>query len=60
VLYCNQERTEAFCNGLLGLPIAARFAPLSMTFFTLGNHHDFTVDSISLADQLWNLAGSQS
>jgi catechol 2,3-dioxygenase len=39
----NQERAEAFYHGVLGLPIAARFAPLSMTFFTLGNHHDFAV-----------------
>jgi catechol 2,3-dioxygenase len=28
---------------VLGIPIAARFPPLSMTFFTLGNHHDFAV-----------------
>ena len=39
----NQERAEAFYNGLLGIPIAARLASQSMTFFTLGNHHDFAV-----------------
>ena len=39
----NQERAEAFYNGILGLPVAARFEPLRMTFFTLGNHHDFAV-----------------
>jgi catechol 2,3-dioxygenase len=42
----NQQRAEAFYNGLLGLPIAARLAPLSMTFFTLGNHHDFAVTAV--------------
>ena len=39
----NQKRAEAFYNGLLGLPIAARLPEMSMTFFTLGNHHDFAV-----------------
>lgn len=42
----NQQRAEAFYNGLLGIPIAARYAPHSMTFFTLGNHHDFAVTAI--------------
>lgn len=42
----NQQRAEAFYNGLLGLPIAARYAPLAMTFFTLGNHHDFALMAI--------------
>jgi catechol 2,3-dioxygenase len=42
----NQQRAEAFYNGLLGIPIAARFSPLSMTFFTLGNHHDFAVAAV--------------
>lgn len=39
----NQARAEAFYNGLLGIPIAARLPSHSMTFFTLGNHHDFAV-----------------
>ncbi len=39
----DQQRAEAFYNGLLGIPIAARYAPMSMTFFTLGDHHDFAV-----------------
>jgi catechol 2,3-dioxygenase len=39
----DQQRAEDFYNSLLGIPIAARYAPLSMTFFTLGNHHDFAV-----------------
>jgi len=42
----NQQRAEAFYNGLLGIPIAARLAPFSMTFFTLGNHHDFAVAAV--------------
>jgi catechol 2,3-dioxygenase len=42
----SQQRAEAFYNGLLGIPIAARYAPLSATFFTLGNHHDFAVMAV--------------
>ena len=42
----NQQRAEAFYNGLLGIPIAARYPQLSMTFFTLGDHHDFAVVAI--------------
>ena len=42
----NQERAEAFYNGLLGIPIAARDPRMSATFFTLGNHHDFAVVAI--------------
>jgi len=42
----DQQRAEAFYNGLLGIPIAARFPRLSATFFTLGNHHDFAVVAI--------------
>lgn len=37
-------KAEEFYNGLLGLPVAARQREgLAMTFFTLGNHHDFAV-----------------
>ncbi len=39
----NQQRAEAFYNGILGIPIAARLDAQAMTFFTLGNHHDFAV-----------------
>ena len=39
----NQEKAEAFYNGILGLPIAARHPTMPMTFFTLGNHHDFAI-----------------
>lgn len=42
----DQQRAEAFYNGLLGIPIAARLPSLSMTFFTLGNHHDFAVAAV--------------
>ena len=39
----NLERAEAFYNGVLGIPIAARHPSAPMTFFTLGNHHDFAL-----------------
>lgn len=39
-------RAEGFYNGLLGIPIAARWAPYSVTFFSLGNHHDFAVVAV--------------
>ena len=42
----NQQRAEAFYNGILKLPIAARMPSLSMTFFTLGNHHDFAIAAV--------------
>src|ERR1700729_3015964 len=40
---------EKFYNGLLGLPIIARYDEhgKKMTFFTLGNHHDFAVMEVS-------------
>ena len=42
-------RSERFYNGLLGLPICARFDQqgMKMSFFTLGNHHDFAVLQVS-------------
>jgi len=39
----NQARAEEFYNGVLGMPIAARHETMPMTFFTLGNHHDFAI-----------------
>ena len=41
----DQARAERFYNGVLGLPICARLEnpAVKMTFFTLGNHHDFAV-----------------
>jgi catechol 2,3-dioxygenase len=38
------SKAEDFYHGVLGLPVAARQREgMSMTFFTLGNHHDFAV-----------------
>lgn len=42
----NQERAEAFYQGILGLPVAARHPGLRMTFFSLGDHHDFAVAAL--------------
>lgn len=45
----DRERAERFYAGLLGLPVCARFdeGGFKMTFFTLGNHHDFAVMEVS-------------
>ena len=42
----DRERAEAFYNGVLGLPIAARYDKMNMTFFSLGDHHDFAVMAV--------------
>ena len=39
----DRERSEHFYTEVLGLPFAARRDTPAMTFFTLGNHHDFAV-----------------
>ncbi len=39
----DQKRSEDFYNGILGLPIVARLEKYKMTFFSLGDHHDFAV-----------------
>lgn len=39
----DRARAEQFYEGVLGLPVAARMDAPPMTFFTLGNHHDFAV-----------------
>lgn len=39
----DRERSERFYHDVLGLPIAARLDKPRMTFFTLGNHHDFAI-----------------
>jgi catechol 2,3-dioxygenase len=39
----DRERSEHFYTKVLGLPIAARLDAPPMTFFTLGNHHDFAI-----------------
>lgn len=36
------QRSEAFYAGVLDIPVISRISdPVRMTFFTLGNHHDF-------------------
>ena len=46
------ERAEDFYNGLLGLPVCARFDQdgYEMTFFSLGNHHDFAIMKVDGGD----------
>ena len=40
-------RAEDFYCGVLGLPVAARLEQgATMTFFTLGNHHDFALVAV--------------
>jgi len=41
----SRERAERFYQGVLGLPLCARYDGngMKMAFFTLGNHHDFAV-----------------
>ncbi|HET7524212.1 MAG TPA: VOC family protein [Acidimicrobiales bacterium] len=37
-------RSEAFYSGVLGIAVISRIShPVHMTFFTLGNHHDFAI-----------------
>ena len=45
----DRERAERFYGGVLGLPVCARFdeGGFRMTFFTLGNHHDFAVMEVT-------------
>jgi catechol 2,3-dioxygenase len=39
----DRKRSESFYEGILGLKVAARMERPPMTFFTLGNHHDFAI-----------------
>jgi catechol 2,3-dioxygenase len=41
----SRARAEGFYNGLLGVPICGHYDKrgMKMTFFSLGNHHDFAV-----------------
>ena len=43
------ERSERFYNGVLGMPVCARFDEqgMRMIFFTLGNHHDLALSEVS-------------
>ncbi len=40
------EVAERFYHGILGIPIQSRSEAQQMTFFTLGDHHDFAVIAI--------------
>lgn len=47
----NKQRAEKFYSEVLGIPIVARLEPtdelpMSMTFFSLGNHHDLAVQEV--------------
>jgi len=42
----DRERSERFYTDVLGFPIAARRDEPPMTFFTLGNHHDFAIMAV--------------
>jgi catechol 2,3-dioxygenase len=42
----DRERSEQFYSEVLGLPVAARMDAPPMTFFTLGNHHDFAIMAV--------------
>jgi catechol 2,3-dioxygenase len=46
------ERSEQFYNGVLGMPVCARFDEqgMKMTFFSLGNHHDLAIAKVSGAE----------
>lgn len=46
------ERSEEFYNGVLGMPVCARFDEqgMKMTFFSLGNHHDLAISQVSGED----------
>lgn len=38
------KRSEAFYSGVLGITVVSRIShPVHMSFFTLGNHHDFAI-----------------
>lgn len=39
----NRKTTERFYRDVLGLPVVASLDTPPMTFFTLGNHHDFAI-----------------
>jgi catechol-2,3-dioxygenase len=46
----NRERSEHFYSDVLGIPVVSRISePARMSFFSLGNHHDFAV--VEVGDQ---------
>jgi catechol 2,3-dioxygenase len=42
----DRDRSEHFYADVLGMPIAARMEEPPITFFTLGNHHDFAIVAV--------------
>ena len=40
------DRSERFYTEVLGLTVAARMDVPPMTFFSLGNHHDFAITAV--------------
>ena len=42
----DMDRSERFYTEVLGLPVAARLDAPPMTFFSLGNHHDFAITGV--------------
>lgn len=42
----DRARSEAFYTGVLGLPVVARYDDFQMTFFSLGDHHDFAIQAL--------------
>lgn len=42
----DQDQAEKFYHEVLGLSIVARFESRRMSFFSLGNHHDFAIEAI--------------
>jgi catechol 2,3-dioxygenase-like lactoylglutathione lyase family enzyme len=48
----DRERSEQFYTEVLGLPVAARRDAPPMTFFTLGNHHDFAIMAVGRTDRI--------
>lgn len=40
------ERAEAFYRDVLGMTVCAHMKEPPMTFFTMGNHHDFAIAAV--------------
>src|SRR3954463_3697419 len=53
------RRSEAFYAGVLGMQIVSRISdPVAMSFFTLGNHHDFALIEVGDAAPSPDAAGT--
>lgn len=42
----DRARAEAFYTGILGLKQVAYYEPLRISFFSLGDHHDFAIQAM--------------